>query len=136
MCDYKLSAHYRIYYVSEFLQSCSSTLFVLFTENVINSSDVTFYLYPFQSRKCSPPTRSESIPVQPFHFTSIKRSFKIEGGSSLSYLHPSPVILLSFTHFAFLSSFSVEKVKQFSSLLFRLHIVTYRAAPYVIVYDN
>jgi hypothetical protein len=55
MRDYKLPAHYRIYYVSEFLQSCSSTLFFLFTENVINSSDVTFYLYPLKSRKCSPP---------------------------------------------------------------------------------
>lgn len=131
MGDYKLSAHYRIYYVLEFLQSCSSTLFFLFTENVINSSDVTFYLYSFQSRKCSLSHGLNPSQYNSFILLVKKKSFKIEGGSSLSYLHPSPLILLSFTHFAFLYSFSVEKAKQFSSLL--LHSFTHRAATYVIV---
>jgi len=76
-------------------------------------------------------------PSTTLSFTSRKKKrFKIEGRSSLSYLYSSPVILLSFTHFAFSSSFSVEKVKQISSLLFRLHNFTQRAAAHVIVYEN
>lgn len=55
MTDCKFSSHYKIYYISEFLQSFSYTFFFLFSENVINSCDVIFYLYLFQSRKYSLP---------------------------------------------------------------------------------